>query len=139
MNTTTVGTNMSNYKTYREHAKAANALVSEHGEEMIQEMFESIFDAFPTFNGVVVLGSTPAWNDGEACEHSSDVDFSYYDFIDDSGELPENEMDEDTENEVYMLVDEELIERVYGTDYKVVAYRENGKIVVIQEDYDCGY
>lgn len=130
---------MSNYKEYKKHAQIANDLVSSHGEEMIKEMFISIFDAFPGFNGAAVLGSTPSWNDGEACNHSSDIDFCYYDHVDDSEDLLESEMDEDTENEVYMLIDEELIERVYGTDYKVVAYRENGEIVVIQEDYDCGY
>lgn len=130
---------MTNYSKFKEHAQAANALVSEHGEEMITEMFESIFEQYSELNGVAVLGSTPAWNDGEACEHSSDVDFEYYDYIDDSEDLPDNEFSDETESEIYMLVDEELIERVYGTDYKVVAYRLDGEIVIIQEDYDCGY
>lgn len=127
------------YKEYKKHADIVNSLVASSGEEIMKEMFISIFDAFPTFMGVAVIGSTPSWNDGDACEHSSEIDFCYYDYIDDSDDLPENEMTDAIEEEVYSLIDEYLIERIYGTDYKVLAYRENGEIVVEHEYYDCGY
>jgi hypothetical protein len=130
------------YEKYKEHAAICRQLISDEGDALIEEMFKLLFEQYPNFMGAAVLGSTPSWNDGDSCEHSSEIDFSYWDHVDsvEIDELEENDMDEDIENSVYMAIDEELIEKIHGTDYCVVAWRnKDGSIGFESKGYDCGY
>ncbi len=146
-------------KQYEDVNAALNAEIKKNGEEFMKQVFKSIFEDHPGLNVIVVRGYTPGFNDGEPCEHSHDVyagyvthsrfsDASWLDF-DDFDEMYEYfEYDEETgehlnsgcSNSVLgqaasaVRVFDELIERVYHTDFDIVAKRFPGGSVEVTRD-----
>jgi len=136
-----------------------NHQIKENGEEVVKEVFKSIFDEHEGLNVVGIVGWTPEFNDGEPCEHTQSTfvgrtwgSANYIDFEDEPGNFEEDfELQENgthlnsnctTLDKAFEQIKayEELIQRVYYTDFRLVIKREEGGGVVIHsEEYDCGY
>lgn len=68
-------------KQFQEADAALNAAIRENGNAFVQTLFQSIFDQCPLVNKLATIGSTPYFNDGDVCEHSSEYfsgAFSHY-------------------------------------------------------------
>lgn len=156
-------------KQYEEINAELNKQISENGKQFLESVFQEIFDENEGLKLIYIVGYTPGFNDGEPCTHSQESyvgashfwnylgkDEISYDF--DDRELYEEfevEFDEDantvlshinsqckTLDQVVKQVAayEELIERVYETNFEIkVTLDENGKAVVDHDWYDCGY
>lgn len=150
-----------NYSEYKIKADELNAAVKANGTELIQGMYEAFFAKHPDMKFVSTLGYIPSFNDGDACEFSTDTDFDI-DYIYNLSEEAREEMaiafdgegeelsdmdileNPDYEWEQYVEIkqdiNEELLEKVYGYDWIVVAYKGvDGTVTFVQEGYDCGY
>lgn len=157
-------------KQYEEVNAELNKQISENGKQFLESVFQEIFDENEGLKLIYIRGWTPGFNDGEPCTHSQESFVGYsqnyyshyrqsnvtsYDF--DDYELYEEfdvEFDENdnvvshvnseckTLERAKQQVDayEELIERVYETNFEIkVTLNENGKTVVDHDWYDCGY
>lgn len=146
---------------YREMQTQLRALLRQHGEQLIQAVFEEVFALDGGINFVMTRGSTPQWNDGDECTHSSEMftgvqrqgynnrvyrDYESYDlgdrFTDEDGEFVNSEADnQNLANATSLLWEfDDLFQDVYGTNYEVVGRRNSsGQIVVEAEEYECGY
>jgi hypothetical protein len=58
---------------YEAANKALNEALKENGEKCIAELFTKIFKEHDGLNKVLIIGSTPSFNDGDVCEHSQDT------------------------------------------------------------------
>lgn len=156
-------------KQYEEINAELNKQISENGKQFLESVFQEIFDQNEGLKLIYIVGWTPSFNDGEPCTHSQESyvgarhfwnylgeDNISYDF--DDRELYEEfevEFDEDgntvlshinseckTLDEVAKQVAayEELVERVYETNFVIkVTLNDNGKVVLDHDWYDCGY
>ncbi|BEH87980.1 hypothetical protein [Klebsiella phage phiKp_21] len=154
---------MSNYSEYKKKEIELKEMVKTVGEELIQEMYEQFFEKHPEVKFVSTVGYIPGFNDGDACEFTSDTEFSG-DYVENLSEESLEDMviafgGEPGEDDLFDLdtaenpnwnyqqynaagkdVDVDLLEKVYGYDWIVVAYKGiDGTVSIVQEDYDCGY
>lgn len=152
---------MNKFEEYNSHLNAIRKLVKESGSEMVTGFFETLFAEHPNMDVALVYGYTPGFNDGDPCSHTQycafDAEeindtFDFYDYFGDL-DIDEDEVDDLTSKlnsklqnkeayEVERKIDdvEELLERVYGTDfYLCVLRKEDGTIEINEGDYDCGY
>lgn len=150
-------------KQYEEVNAELNKQIKENGETFIQQLFQDVFDKHEGLNVVGIVGWTMVFNDGEACYHQQ---YTYTgemyktwrkdfrpDFEDESGDFAEDfEYDEDTnthlnsscttlaEAKAEIVKYDEIIERIFDTNFKIVVTRsEDGSVVVNQDYYECGY
>lgn len=151
-------------KQYEEVNAELNKQISENGKAFVESLFQEVFDQHEGLNVIGIVGWTMGFNDGEPCYHqqhtyvgemqySSWRDRTYPDFEDESGDFAEDfEYDEDenthlnskcetlSEVSAQITAYDEIIERVFDTNFKIVVTRgEDGKVVVNQDWYDCGY
>lgn len=156
-------------KQYEEVNAELNKQIAENGKQFLESVFQEIFDQNEGLKLIYILGWTPGFNDGEPCTHSqerfvgSSHAWSYrgeerlsYDF--DDRELYEEfevEFEEDGDKVIshinsgcktldqvakQVAAYEELVERVYNTNFEIkVTVNDEGKVVVDQDWYDCGY
>lgn len=155
-------------KQYEEVNAELNKQISENGKQFLESVFQEIFDQNEGLKLIYILGWTPGFNDGEPCTHSQEsfvgdshhvgyLNREYYDF--DDRELYEEfevEFDEEDNDAVISHINadcktldqvakqvaayEELVERVYNTNFEIkVTVDDEGKVVVEQDWYDCGY
>ena len=157
-------------KQYEEVNAELNKQISENGKQFLESVFQEIFDQNEGLKLIYILGWTPGFNDGEPCTHSQEsyVGCSHtwewggeqqlsYDF--DERELYEEfevEFDDEDSEKVINHINsgcktldqvakqvaayEELVERVYNTNFEIkVTVNDDGKVVVDQDWYDCGY
>lgn len=134
-----------------------------NGKEFFKAFFQQLFNEHTGLNKIAILGWTPGFNDGEPCTHSSEVfvgrsrynspdyeDYSEvgafftdnedYEYGDGLGENPNALCT--TLTEVYEKIwnFDDIIERVYDTNFIIKAFRgEDGVAVVEIDEYDCGY
>lgn len=57
---------------YEQVNKELNDALHENGQQFIESLFKDIFDRHPGVNRLCILGSTPYFNDGDACTHSAE-------------------------------------------------------------------
>ena len=151
-------------KQYEQVNAELNKQIRENGNAFIEALFQEVFDQHEGLNVVGIVGWTMGFNDGEACyhqqytytgemQHSSWNNRSYPDFQDESGDFEEDfEYDEEenttlnsacltlAEAKAQITAYDEIIERVYDTNFKIVVTRgEDGKVQVNKDWYDCGY
>ena len=141
-------------KQYEEVNKELNIQIKENGEVFINTLFQEIFDQHEGLNVVAIVGYTPGFNDGDPCTNSSYIYTGHdNDFVDELGSFEESfEYDEETEehlnskcttlDQVWSQVSayEEIIERIYDTNFQIVVSRsEDGNVVVCVDEYYCGY
>ena len=156
-------------KQYEEVNAELNKQIAENGKQFLESVFQEIFDQNEGLRLIYIIGWTPGFNDGEPCTHSqesfvgSSHTWSYrgeerlsYDFGD--RELYEEfdvEFEEGSDKVVKHINSdcktldlvskrvnayEELVERVYDTNFEIkVTLNSEGKVVVDQDWYDCGY
>lgn len=142
---------MSKMNDYLKHQKAINELTQNHGEEMIQELFERLFSSTSALDVVFIYGYTPGFNDGDPCYHRQYVEVGsdevnerieeYLDILDEDESYNDN-LSSDEADEIVSSIDElsDLFEQIYDTDFYVIARRaEDGSIEIHIGDYDCGY
>ena len=149
---------MSNIKTLLKQYEEVNAeldkQIKENGTGFINTLFQEIFDQHEGLNVVAILGYTPSFNDGDPCSHSSYIyTGDNNDFVDEIGSFEETfEYDEDTGehlnskcttlDKTYTQVSayEEIIERIYDTNFQLIVTRnEDGSVNVSEDEYYCGY
>lgn len=146
-------------KQYEEVNAELNKQISENGSNFIQALFQEVFDKHEGLNVVGIVGWTMGFNDGEACYHQQYTHTGvpgwkdYPDFYEESGDFSEEfEYDEDTNTHLNSQCTtlaqakaeigkyDEIIERVYNTDFRIVVTRnEDGTVNVDQDYYECGY
>lgn len=102
---------------------------------------------------VCVTGYTPGFNDGDPCTHSQSTQVTLDDaegYGIEADDLPEglsfeanSGLNELVAQEIRNLFDDvfaDLIERTYGTDFRVFyVFNEDGSVDTIHKDYECGY
>lgn len=125
--------------------------IKEYGQQVFQEVVESIFDQCDGLNVFMIRGWTPSWNDGEECTHSSDIitgeiSNRWPDYDEGDKEVFEDENGEQLNTinfhgALKNLIEKTLpiAERVYNTNFEIICRRANGQIEVEFRDYDCGY
>lgn len=152
-------------KQYEEVNAELNKQIKENGKSFIQQLFQDVFDKHEGLNIVGIVGWTMGFNDGEACYHQQ---YTYTgemfeswrkdgvfhpDFQDESGDFAEDfEYDEDdnthlnsscatlAEAKAEIEKYNEIIERVFDTNFRIIAKRlEDGSVEVSQDFYECGY
>lgn len=146
-------------KQYEEVNAELNKQIKDNGEAFIQELFQDVFDNHQGLNVIGVVGWTMGFNDGEACYHQQYIYTGvpawkdYPDFYEESGNFEEDfEFDEEenkhlnsecsTLQQAKAQVEayDEIIERVFGTNFRIVATRnEDNTAAVSVDEYDCGY
>lgn len=57
---------------FQESERALSAAIRENGDAFIESLFRSIFDKYPSVKKLLTIGSTPYFNDGDLCTHSSE-------------------------------------------------------------------
>lgn len=144
---------------YEEINTKLNEQISLNGNKFLESIFQEVFDNHVGLNVVCMVGYTPSFNDGDTCTHShytfTGVKSSWgsVDFTDEIGDFEEDfEWDEGDETHLNSScttlaeVDkqlancEEIFERVWDTNYRVVASRgEDGKVTLCVDEYECGY
>ena len=146
-------------KQYEEVNAELNKQIKESGTEFIQQLFQDVFDRNQGLKVVGVVGWTMGFNDGEACYHQQYTYTGvpgwkdYPDFYGESGNFEEEFEFDEGENkhlnsecktleqaksqvEAY----DEIIERVFDTNFRIVAtLQDDGKVNVSVDEYDCGY
>lgn len=152
-------------KQYEEVDAELNKQISENGSNFIQALFQEVFDKHEGLNVVGIVGWTMGFNDGEACYHQQYTytgemkeswrkdGTTFPDFEDESGDFAE-EFEWDDEERKHLNIEcttlaqakaeiekyDEIIERVYNTDFRIVVTRnEDGTVNVDQDYYECGY
>ncbi len=146
-------------KQYEEVNAELNKQIKDNGEAFIQELFQDVFDSHQGLNVVGVVGWTMGFNDGEACYHQQYTYTGapgwkdYPDFHEESGNF-EEEFEFDAEENKHLNSGcstlqqakaqveayDEIIERVFGTNFRIVATRnEDNTVAVSVDEYDCGY
>jgi hypothetical protein len=105
---------------------------------------------------ITIIGSTPVFNDGEPCEHSTDwgvgygwlvnygIEYLMDDWFEDQEELIEALLEKDVAvpTEVNTFIREVLdpfFEEKLDTNYRVHIIFENGTYRLEENEYDCGY
>lgn len=137
--------------TFLEQFKTARevylSLINEHGTDIIREFVKEVGIEHPGLTTGMIIGYTPEWNDGDACEHSTDVQISY---LDEDQVIDFLELDEDHEfnnlsreegriiEKKFDLVDV-ILQEIYGTNYKFAFTIIDGNITIKHEEYYCGY
>lgn len=122
-------------------------LINEHGSDIMADLILKLHQEYPNFNVLSIKGTTPEWNDGDTCEHSSEVNVYYVDDdVEHDLELPDGfeynlgltrEEAREIEKELN-LIDDMLVE-IYGTNYKLAAAIVDGQVQINHEEYYCGY
>lgn len=151
---------MNKFEEYKTHLAAIKSLVKSDGDAMVKGFFEALFAEHEKLDMVLVYGYTPSFNDGDPCSHSQYSIFVGDEINDtvDLWDLLEIDVDdEDNEDSLENInsklssteaqkierkIDaiDDLLERVYDTDFYVLARRlEDGTIDIDFGDYDCGY
>lgn len=144
---------------YEEVNAELNKQIKDNGEAFIQELFQDVFDNHQGLNVIGVVGWTMGFNDGEACYHQQYTYTGtpgwkdYPDFYEESGDF-EEEFEFDAEENKHLNSEcstleqakaqveayDEIIERVFGTNFRIVATRnEDNTVAVNVDEYDCGY
>lgn len=152
-------------KQYEEVNAELNKQISENGSNFIQALFQEVFDKHEGLNVVGIVGWTMGFNDGEACYHQQYTytgemhegwrkDGTFFaDSVEESGDFSEEfEFDEDTNTHLNSQCTtlaqakaeiekyDEIIERVYDTNFRIVVTRNEDNTVNVDQDYyDCGY
>ncbi|QOI71092.1 hypothetical protein pEaSNUABM12_00154 [Erwinia phage pEa_SNUABM_12] len=126
-------------------------LINEHGSDIIVELLNDIQSRHPKFNATTIVGYTPEWNDGEACEHSSDICVSYLsdDILDKLTDMTEllgedfelNDMsrEEARDIEKQLNLADVILQEIYGTNYQLGAIFVDGTFKLFHSEYECGY
>ncbi len=129
--------------------EAARKRQRAEGKQLFERYVGALFEENPQLKSIVLLGSTPSFNDGEPCTHSMDIVLTKED-ANDYG------VDEDLEDENVELTPElskaqakairdalfkfeEVLEEIYDTNWRLTILRKNGKVKIEQDDYDCGH
>lgn len=116
-------------------------LVNDSTTEIIADVFADLQQRFPSFNAAVITGSTPQWNDGETCYHSTEIsvqDAEEYHEFDYETNTDLSRADQRIIEAELDLVDVILLEN-HGTNYQLVAKLKDGRFEITVDDYDCGY
>ncbi len=132
------------FKTARE---VYTTLLNEHHDEIMKQFITELGIEHTGLTNGMIVGYTPEWNDGEACEHSSDVQIRYMDnditdFIEDIPEDYDDNSLSDQEGraiEIKLAVLDEILVHIYGTNYKFGFIIQDGEITIKHEEYNCGY
>lgn len=142
------------YKTAIEQLQST--LRSEFNEELKSDCTE-LKSKYPNLDYIFILGSTPEWNDGEECTHSSSVYIEntsnyteceeYFDRL--SGEFPDNFKDYNKNlkkhevNEIKSIISKSrlkyILEIIYETNFNIVIDFTENDVNVTVEEYECGY
>lgn len=135
-------------------------------EENLEKLMKEVFDEYK-LDALLFVGYTPSFNDGDPCEHNSDVysdseivdmdndtDYSDYeehdlkfDFSDENLEVNKylNSLYGSSGNELdlyrdYVRVILDIADHLYHTDYKVTAYiNKNDELQIVHDGYYCGW
>lgn len=163
-----VDTNMSFEKSnvavqkYKEELEKIQKLFQENFIKEIEQDFYALRSAFPELDKIFILGSTPKWNDGEECFHSSNIyienipderwdDMSEYveRIYWDTDQVPDEFLHINTnltKHQVAQIKDilctanlENNLEEVFKTNFHVIIDFTEPDIKVIVEKYECGY
>lgn len=135
-----------------------NKQIKENGKAFMESLFQEIFDRHEGLKVAAIVGYTPGFNDGDPCSHSHQVFTGYkarswYDFQEEAGNFEEDfEYDEESKTcindacksleqaRIDIEIYDEIIERVYDTDFRIVITKgEDGKVSVSVDEYECGY
>lgn len=142
-----------------ESISQAKAYCVERVTPMLSTLFEGIRK--PNLTHIFVLGYTPAWNDGEECEHNTVAyvsNKSSYPDILEYFERFDDELDWDNPDPKYALINSNLthetakdigrkfvteyqylLEEVFGTNWRLeITFTDDG-ILLKHDEYDCGY
>ncbi len=154
-------------KQYEEINAELNKQISENGKQFLESVFQEIFDGNEGLKFILIRGVTPSFNDGEPCTHSQltfvgfsrvwtwkgeeqiSYDFDDYELFEDF-EVEFDQQDNvishinsecKTLGDVQSKVDqyEELISRVYETNFELKITLVNGKVSIDHDWYDPGY
>lgn len=144
---------------YEKVSAALNEKIQQEGEKFMEELFQEVFSQHEGLNVIGIVGYTPSFNDGEPCTHShytytgAKLTYGdYIDFADEVGNFEEdfeyNEEDNDHINSKCLTLGEakdqieaydEIIERVYDTNFRIVVKRTTDGVEIEHEEYDPGY
>lgn len=122
-------------------------LLNDHHDEIMKQFIQELGIQHNGLTNGMIIGYTPEWNDGESCEHSSDIQIRYMDhdigdFIEDVPEDYDDNSLSDVEGraiEVKLAVLDEILVHIYGTNYKFGFIIQDGEITIKHTSYDCGY
>lgn len=137
--------------TFLEQFKTARevylSLINEHGSDIIYDIVKGLGIDNPGLTTGMIVGYTPEWNDGDACEHSTDIQIAYLDedCVADFMELPEDYEFNNLSREDARVIEKELdlvdviLQEIYGTNYRFAFTIVDGTVTIKHEDYYCGY
>lgn len=165
MMNTGVDTNMfDNVKTaVYEYEYTLNELKSKLQLEFIEKLKDDCIELkaeFPELEHIFVLGYTPEWNDGEECEHSSEIYImnnndrswdtvqDYLEYVYNSEypiEFKDSNIGLSTDDAIkikdilHSAKFEDGLEVVYETNFNMVIDLTSFDIKITVEEYDCGH
>lgn len=154
--------------TYRREAKRLKTELQNSFLLDLQYDMKDLKDKFPNLDVIYITGTTPEWNDGDTCEHSSEIFieaakhsglgdlygimYNCYD-INDQEEL-DKKVPVDlhhvnkklTKDEIYEINEilytaqlEKNLTTVFDTNWMIFIDLRSEDPAVTKEDYECGY
>lgn len=144
---------------YEKVSAALNEKIQQGGKKFMEELFQEVFSQHEGLDVIGIVGYTPSFNDGEPCTHSHYIYTGaklsygdYIDFVDEVGDFEEDfEYDEEDDDHInskcptlkeakdQIEAYDEIIERVYGTNFRIVVKRTSNGVEIAYEEYDPGY
>ncbi|AFC21605.1 hypothetical protein GAP32_155 [Cronobacter phage vB_CsaM_GAP32] len=122
------------------------SLINEHSDDIIREIVKELGIKYPGLTTGMIIGYTPEWNDGEACEHSSDIQIQYIDdsieeFMDLAEDHEFNNLSREDAREISKELDlvDIILHEIYGTNYQFAFTIIDGTVTIKREYYECGY
>lgn len=123
------------------------SLINEHSSDIIHEIIKELGIKNPGLTTGMIVGYTPEWNDGEACEHSSDIQINYLDedsvieFMNLPDDYEFNNLSRETARQIEKELDlvDVILHEIYKTNYRLAFTIVDGTVTIKHEEYYCGY
>lgn len=127
------------------------SLISEYSDAIIKEIIKDLGIKYPGLTCGTIVGYTPSFNDGDACEHWSsievlDMNEEAIDQVFKANEIDETEFeynnltrDEARAIETELGLIDVILEEREGTNYMFGFVIIDGNITFKTDYYDCGY
>lgn len=126
-----VGDHMSKSELIAQQCELAETDHNQKIGKLWESLTSALFEDHADLEAVTIKGWTPSFNDGDICEHSTEVDMDFQGGV----------WNHETNSKIYDSIRQfhGYLQRVYDTNWMITLTRTSDGVSVEQSDYDCGY
>lgn len=123
------------------------SLINEHSDEIIKEIIKELGIKHLGLTCGTIIGYTPAFNDGDVCEHYSQIEVGSIEnsVLEDLLEIKDDFEYNNLSHEEVRSIETELglvdliLEEKEGTNYQFAFTIIDGEITIKTDYFECGY